>query len=74
MINRREEEILVNFFVHSNPRLITFTTSSARFSEFYADNVILFQIKVNAKNIKKTTLERYFIKVTTRPGFTRLIH
>ena len=72
MVNRREEEILVNFLCIVI--LGSFTTSSARFSEFYADNVILFQIKVNAKNIKKTTLERYFIKVTMRPSFTRLSH
>ena len=49
----------------------SFTTSSARFSEFDAGNVILFQIKVFARNIKGTTLARYFIKVTTRPSFTR---
>ena len=47
-----------------------FTTSCARFSEFYAENVILFQNKVNARNIKETTLARYFIKVTARPSFT----
>ena len=41
-----------------------FTTSCARFSVFYAENVILFQIKVNVRNIKETTLARYFIKVT----------
>ena len=50
----------------------SFTTSCARFNEFYAGNVILFQIKVNARNIKETTLARYFIKVTARPSFTRL--
>ena len=37
----------------------------------YAGNVILFQIKVNARSIKETTLARYFIKVTARPSFTR---
>ena len=50
----------------------SFTTSCARFNEFYAGNVILFQIKVNARNIKETALVRYFIKVTVRPSFTRL--
>ena len=49
-----------------------FTTSSARFSEFDASNVILFRITVFAINIKETTLVRYFIKVTARPSFTRL--
>ena len=33
-------------------------------AEFYAGNVILFQIKVNTRNIKQTALARYFIKVT----------
>ena len=50
----------------------SFTTSSARLSEFDAWNVILFQIKVYAGNIKETTLTRYFIKVTTRHSFTLL--
>ena len=49
-----------------------FSTSSAKFSKFDAGNVILFQIKVFGRNIKETTLARYFIKVTSRPGFTRL--
>ena len=39
----------------------SFTTSSARFGEFDAGNVI-YQIKIFARNIKKTTLARYFIK------------
>ena len=46
--------------------------SSARFREFDAGNGILFQIKVFARNIKETTLERHFIKVITRPSFTQL--
>ena len=50
-----------------------FTISYARFSVFYAGNVILFQIKVNARNIKEATLARYFIKIPVRPSFTRLI-
>ena len=70
VINRTEKGILVIFlhilFIGS------FTNSCARFSVFHAGNVILFQIKANAKNIKETTLAMYFIKVTTRPSFTRL--
>ena len=50
----------------------SFTIISARFSKFDAGNVILFQIKVFGRNIKETTLARYFIKVTTRPSFTLL--
>ena len=46
----------------------SFTTSCAIFSEFYAANVILLQIKVNARNIKKITLARYFIKVLIQGG------
>ena len=34
--------------------------------------MILFQIKVFTRNIKETTLARYFIKVITRPSFTEL--
>ena len=70
MTNWAEKGILVIFlwilFIGS------FSTSCARFSEFYAGNVILFQIKVNARNIKEINLARYFIKVTARPSFTRL--
>ena len=43
--------------------------SCARFSEFYAGNVILFQIKVNARNIKGTTLAKNFKSTIS---FTRL--
>ena len=50
----------------------TFFTSSAKLSEFDNGNVILFQIKVFRKNIKETTLARYFIKVTACPSFTQL--
>ena len=46
----------------------SFSTSSAKFSEFNAENMILFQIKVFGRNIKVTTK----IKVTARPSFTRL--
>ena len=47
-------------------------TSSAKFSEFDSGNMILFQIKIYGRNIKETTLARYFIKVTARPSFTQL--
>ena len=64
------KRILVNFlellFVSS------FTTSSARFSEFDSGNVILFQDKVFGRNIKDTTPARYFVKETAFPKFTRL--
>ena len=50
----------------------SFSTSSAKFSEFDAWNMILFQIKVFGRNIKMTTLAKYFIKVTAWPGFTLL--
>ena len=48
------------------------TISSVRFSEFDAGNVISFQTKVFGRNIKETTLVRYFIEVTARSSFTRL--
>ena len=59
----------------------SFTTSSARFSEFDSQNVIkkkqkqktnviLFQIKVFGRNIKEATVARFFIKVTALPIFT----
>ena len=50
----------------------SFSASSARLSGFDDGSVILFQIKDFARNIKKTTLARCFIKVTARPSFTRL--
>ena len=34
--------------------------------------VILFQIKLNARNIKETKLAKHFIKVTAHSSFTRL--
>ena len=49
----------------------SFFTSSVKFSEFDAGNVILFQIKVFSRNIKETMLW-YFIKVNARPSFTPL--
>ena len=50
----------------------SFTTSSARFSELDARNVILLQIKAFVRNIKETMLARCFIKVTVHPSFTQL--
>ena len=50
----------------------SFTTSFVRLSEFYIRNVVLFQIKVFRRNIKETTLARFFIKVTAHSSFTRL--
>ena len=70
VINQMEKGILVNFldilFVSS------FTTNSTRFSNFDIRNMILFQMKVFGRNIKETTLSRYFIKVTGRPSFKQL--
>ena len=50
----------------------SFSTSPAGFSKFNSGNVILFQIKVYARNVKEITPPKYFIKVTERPSFTRL--
>ena len=50
----------------------SFFTSSAKFSEFDAGNVILFQIKVFSRNMKETTLARFFKKVTARTNFKQL--
>ena len=55
------------FFISS------FSTGFAKFSEFDAGNMILFQIEVFGRNIKVTTLTRFFIKVTARPSFTRFL-
>ena len=44
----------------------SFTTSFGRFSKLDSGNMILFQIKVLARNIKETTLAKYFIKLTAR--------
>ena len=51
---------------------VSFSTSSEKFNKFDAGNMILFQIKVFARNIKETLLARYFIKVTAGPSFTQL--
>ena len=50
----------------------SFSTSTAKFNKFDDGDVIFFQIKVSARNIKETTLLRYFIKVTAHPSFTQL--
>ena len=65
-----KKEYWYNLEIHF---VTSFTTSSARFSVFDIQNVILFQTKVFGRNIKETTttLARYFIKVTVRPSFTR---
>ena len=68
--NRKTEKGILLIFLQI--LFIISFTSTARFSKFYAGNVILFQIKVNARNIKETMLAKYFIKVTARPSFTRL--
>ena len=70
VINRTEKEYW-SFFLKILFKGL-FTTSCARFSVLYAGNVILFQIKVSARNIKETTPASYFIKVNARPSFTRL--
>ena len=48
----------------------SFTISSASNSQFDAGNVILFQIIVFCRKIKKTKLAKYFSKVTVRPDYT----
>ena len=65
-----EKGMLVN--VLETLSISSFTISSAKFSGFDVGNVILFSIKVSNKNIKETTLARYFIKVTECPSFTRI--
>ena len=69
VINQMEKGILVNFFILF---VSSFTTNSTRFSNFDIRNMILFQMKVFGRNIKETTLARYFIKVTARPSFKQL--
>ena len=51
----------------------SFPTISANFSKFGAGNIILFQIKVFLRNIEETMLARYFIKVSARSSFARLM-
>ena len=59
-----------NFF--KIPFISSFSTSPAKFSDFDAGNVILFQIKVFGRNIKEITLARKFITVTARHSFMQL--
>ena len=61
-----ENGILLNFFVNTLHRLIYHQLW--KISQFNAGNMILFQIKVFARNKKETTLARYFIKVTAHPS------
>ena len=70
VINWIEKGILVNFF--EMLYISSFTTCSARLSEFDSRNVIFFKTKLFRRNIKKITLARYFIKVTARPSCTGL--
>ena len=69
-MNWNMKGILVNFL--EILLVSSFTTSSARFTECDSKNVIFFQIKVFDRNIKETTLARYFIRLTARPSFMRL--
>ena len=71
VVNRIERGYLVGFFLEILS-VTSFTNSSARFSEFDSRNLILFQNIFFGRNIKETTLVRYFIKVTACPSFTRL--
>ena len=52
--------------------LSSFTTNFGKVSKFDISNVILFQIKVFSKNIKKTTLASYFTKAIARSSFAQL--
>ena len=70
MIKKKKKGILINFL--EIPFVNLFATSSARFIEFATRNLVLFQIKVFGRNVKETTLARYFIKVNACPSFTRL--
>ena len=70
MINRIEKGILVIFFVDTVHRLIYHQL--CKIQRALCPERYLFQIKVNARNIKETTLAMHFIKVTARPSFTRL--
>ena len=69
-MNGNMKGILVNFL--EILLVSSFTTSSARFTECDSKNVIFFQIKVFDRNVKETTLARYFIRLTARPSFMRL--
>ena len=62
VINETEKAILVIFLYFFVLFIGLFTTNCAGFSVFYVGDVILFQIKVNASNIKETTPARYLLK------------
>lgn len=49
----------------------SFSTRSAKFTEFDSRNYILFQIKGLSRNIKETQLPIQFVKVTARPNLTQ---
>ena len=68
----RKRNIDKFFWRYSSFSIITSSTSSAKFSKLDSQKVILFQIKVFGRNIEETTQERYPLKVTARPSFTRL--
>ena len=70
MINRTQKGILVNSFGDTFHKLIYQQLSKD--SAIYSGNVISLKFKVFGRIIKETTLVRYFIKKTTRPGFTQL--
>ena len=70
MINRTEKGILAIFFVDTVHRLIYHQL--CKIQRILCRERDLFQIKVNARNIKETALAMYFIKVAACPSFTRL--
>ena len=67
VVNRMGKGILVRFFGNNFCEVIYH-----QLCEFDIRNMISFQIKVFGRNIKETTPDRYFIKVTARTSFTRL--
>ena len=69
MINRTEKGIFIIFFVGTVHELIYHQLCK---TQQILCQQILFQIEVTTRNIKETTLARYFIKVTARPSFTQL--
>ena len=62
VIHQSEKGILVIFLEDTHHRLIFHQVGK----------LILFQTKDFAKNIKETTLAKYFIKITARPSFRQL--
>ena len=47
----------------------SFTITFARISKTDAKNMISFQIRVFGRDVKETTLTRYFIEVAAHPSF-----